>query len=101
MFYANKNLRELENKVNIERGNLRDGLKANKPSLNIKNSNFVIFQSRQKSLPFIPCIGVLDYEINSHKPLEMKENVKYLGVYIDADLSWKHRIESKYYPDKK
>ena len=47
MLYANKNLRELENKVNIERGNLCDWLKANKPSLNIKNSNFVIFQSRQ------------------------------------------------------
>ena len=46
MLYANKNLRELENKVNIERGNLRDWLKANEPSLNIKKSNFVIFQSR-------------------------------------------------------
>ena len=101
MLYANKNFRELENKVNIERGNLCDWLKANKLSLNIKNSNFVIFQSRQKSLPLIPCIGVLDYETNSHKPLEMKEYVKYLGVYIDADLSWKHRIENKYYPEKK
>ena len=39
--------------------------------------------------------------MNSHKPLEMKEYVKYLGVYIDADLSWKYRIENKYYPDKK
>ena len=39
--------------------------------------------------------------MNSHKPLEMKEYVKYLGVYIDADLSWKHRIENKYCPDKK
>ena len=39
--------------------------------------------------------------MNSHKPVEMKEYIKYLGVYIDADLSWKHRIENKYYPDKK
>ena len=31
--------------------------------------------------------------MNSHKPLEMKEYVKYLGVYIEADLSWKHHIE--------
>ena len=84
MLYANKNLRELENKVNIERGNLCDW-----------------FWLASKSLPFIPCIGVLDYEMNSHKPVEMKEYVKYLGVYIDADLSWKHRIENKYYPDKK
>ena len=34
------------------------------------------------------------HDMNSHKPLEMKRQcVKYLGVYIDADLSWKHQIE--------
>ena len=47
----------------------------------------------QKSLPFVRCISVLDYEMNSYKPLEMKAYVKYLGVYIDADLSWKHYID--------
>ena len=31
--------------------------------------------------------------MNSHQPLEIKEYVKYLGVYIDADFSWKHHIE--------
>ena len=30
----------------------------------------------------------------------MKEYVKYLGVYIDADLSWKHDIEHIQYPEK-
>ena len=93
MLYANKNLRELENKVNTELGNLWNWLKANKISLKIKKSNFVIFFPGQKSSPFIPRISVLDYEINSHKPLEKKEHVKYLGVCIDADPSWKHHIE--------
>ena len=83
-------------------GNLCDWLKANKLSLEIKKPNFVIFQPRQKSLPFIPPNGVLDYEMNSHKPFKMKEYVKYLGVYIDADLSWKHHIviEHIQYPEK-
>ena len=77
MLYANKNLRELENKINTELGNLCDWLKANKLSLNIKKSNF---RPRQKSLPFIPRITVLDNGTNSLKRLEMKESVKYLGV---------------------
>ena len=90
---ANDCLCELEIKINTELGNLCDWRKANKLSLNIKKSNFVIFRPRQKSLPFIPRITVHDNETNSHKLLEMKEYVKYLGVYIDADLSWKHHIE--------
>ena len=94
VLYANKNLRELENKVNTELRNLCDWHKANKLSLSIKKSNFVIFRPRQKSLLFFPRISVFDYEMNSHKPLEMKEYVnKYLRDYIDADLSWKHYIE--------
>ena len=61
----------------------------------MKKLNFVIFRPRQKSLPFFSHISVLDYEMNSHKPLEMKEYVKYLGVYIDADLFW-NTISSTY-----
>ena len=38
-------------------------------------------------------IIVLDNETDTHKHLEMKECVKYLEVYVDADLSWKHHIE--------
>ena len=30
----------------------------------------------------------------------MKEYVKYLRVYIDGDLSWKHHIEHIRYPEK-
>ena len=96
MLYANKNLRELKNKkVNTELGNLCDWPSANKLSLTTitYKSNIVIFRPRQKSLPFIPRISVLDYEMNSHKPLKMKEYFKHLGVYIDADLSCKHHIE--------
>ena len=42
---------------------------------------------------FIPRISVLDYEMNSTKPLDKKQYVKYLAAYIEADLSWNHHIE--------
>ena len=51
---ANNNLKELESLVNRELGNVNKWLKANKLSLNIKKSNFVIFRPRQKNFPFIP-----------------------------------------------
>ena len=50
LLYADKNLRELENKVNTELSKIYDWLVANKLSLNIKKSNFVIFRPRQKFL---------------------------------------------------
>ena len=41
--YADKNLMELENKVNAELSKIYGWLIANKLSLNVKKANFVIF----------------------------------------------------------
>ena len=45
-------------------------------------------------MPFIPRIRILDSGANTFANLEMKEYVKYLGLMIDSNLSWKYRIES-------
>ena len=91
---ANNNLKELETLVNRELGNVNEWLKANKLSLNIKKSNFVIFLPRQKNMPFIPRIRIFDSVTNTYANLEMKDYVKYLGLMIDSNLSWKYHIES-------
>ena len=91
---ANNNLKDLETLVNRELGNVNEWLKANKLSLNIKKSNFVIFRPRQKNMPFIPRIRILDSVTNTYANLEMKDYVKYLGLMIDSNLSWKYHIES-------
>ena len=91
---SNNNLKELECLVNRELGNVSEWLKANKLSLNIKKLNFVIFRPRQKNMPFTPRIRILDSVTNTYANLEMKDYVKYLGLMIDSNLSWKYHIES-------
>ena len=50
LLYADKNLKSLESTVNAEIFRVYNWLIANKLSLNIKKSNFVIFRPRQKKL---------------------------------------------------
>ena len=45
-------------------------------------------------MPFIPRIRILDSMTNTYTNLEMKDYVKYLGLLIDSNLSWKYHIES-------
>ena len=91
---ANNNLKELESLANRKLGNVNEWLNANKLSLNMKKPNFVIFRPRQKNMPFIPRIRILDSVTNAYASLEMKDYVKYLGSMIASNLSWKYHIES-------
>ena len=45
-------------------------------------------------MPFIPRIRILDFVTNIYANLEMKDYLKYLGLMIDSNLSWKCHIES-------
>ena len=49
LLYADENLKSLESTVNTQIFRVYNWLIANKLSLNIKKSNFVIFKPRQKS----------------------------------------------------
>ena len=94
LLYADKNLKSLEQTVNTELYNLYDWLTTNKLTLNIKKSNFVIFRPRQKTINYRPKISIFDSETNSNVNLECKNYIKYLGVFIDENLSWKNHIDS-------
>ena len=52
VLYADKNLKDLKTIVHIELRNLCNWLTANKLTLNIKISNFVIFHPHQKRLAY-------------------------------------------------
>ena len=93
LLYADKNLKSLESTVNAEIFRVYNWLIANKLSLNIKKSNFVIFRPRQKKLNHQVNLKVFDHHNNSYISLERKNYVKYLlGLLIDENLSWKYHI---------
>ena len=83
----------LESTVNQELCKLFDWLTANKLTLNIKKTNFVIFRPAQRKLTYHPKIMIFDNDQNKNVALECKEFVRYLGIIIDNNLSWKHHID--------
>ena len=92
VLYSHENLKTLELIVNIELNNLFNWLTANKLALNRKQSNFVIFRLYQKRLNYLLQVNIFDNEENKNITLEHKNCIKYLGLLIDENLSWKNHI---------
>ena len=82
----NKNFKALENEVNTELAKVSDWLVANKLTLNIKKSKFMIFSNKKKDR------HELSVKINN-KPLEKCSYYKYLGIIIDEKLNWGKHVE--------
>ena len=77
-------IKELNKLVNADLKHLLNWLNANKISLNVKKTEMIIFKSNQKKLE-----GDLKIKLCG-KRLYPTESVKYLGVKIDANLTWQH-----------
>ena len=73
----------LMNLINSEILNLSNWFKANKLSLNIQKSNYVIFKTRQQKRDEF----ILNIEMNGFKMNQVKE-VNFLGVILNETLSW-------------
>ena len=95
ILYADKNLKAMEQTVNAELNNVYDWLTTNRLTLNTKISHFLIFRPCQKKKMHFPQqISILDCETNERVCLEQKSYIKYLGVLIDQNLSWKNHVNS-------
>ena len=68
-------------------------LVVNKLTLNIEKTNYIIFRPRQKTIPFHPNIKIINNNSNTTRPLEMNNNIGYVGMLIDSNLSWKFHID--------
>ena len=88
LFFAHENLKHLEELVNVHLDNIHIWLCANKLSLSIKKTNYVIFHPPQKKLVYNPNLFL-------NKVVLMQEKyVKYLGIYIDSHLNGKTHVHN-------
>ena len=79
----------LESQINSDLKYIDRWLKANKLSLNVAKTEFMVISSRQKLQP------LTDYIMNIHidgVPINQTNQSKSLGLIIDENLSWKAHI---------
>ena len=85
-FCTGKDLNILHETVNNEMVAIVDWLAANKMSLNIDKTHYMVFTSKRKKIENKPCITI------SGTSISKVANTKFLGVFIDDKLDWKCHI---------
>ena len=88
IFYSHKDPNFLNTIVNTELDKLSSWFQANRLSINVKKSNFVIFKSAQnrQNLDF-------SFFIDNNQ-IDRVEEVVFLGVILDQNLNWKSHIHN-------
>ena len=87
VFYSHKSLDNLMDLVNSELAAVADWFRANRLSLNLTKTNFIIFRSHRKPIPN------QNFNISiDNKPILQVKSTKFLGVYVDEHLTWKEHI---------
>ena len=88
ILHINKSPKQLAKHINIDLKLLCNWLNANKISLNKGKTEYIIFKGSQKPLNYDIRIS-----INGTR-LYPSSQIKYLGVILDSDLSWKSQINN-------
>ena len=86
LFISGHDIETLCNKINEDLEKIQEWLCANKLSLNIMKTHYMVFTSRNK------CVSDIDIKINNVS-IERVYVTKFLGILIDSQLNWKHHIE--------
>ena len=86
IFYTGHDMYELQTLISNELDNFHHWFSSNKLSLNIEKTNYVVFSNR-RNVNHDNC----HISMNSNY-LQKADHVKFLGVYIDSNLSWNNHI---------
>ena len=89
LFLSHTNIKELFNLMNIELEKFNEWFKSNKLSINADKTKFILFHKSRQSMNL--SLKLPDLKINNVL-IEQKEYLKFLGVIIDQNLSWKQHI---------
>lgn len=87
-FLSHKSYDELFRILNQELELVSDWFKANKLSLNLTKTNYIVFCSHRKSIP--PQKGNVQID---NIDIPQVKSVKFLGVYVDQHITWNDHIE--------
>ena len=88
-FYSHKSLKQIQTTLNNALNKICSWLKANKLTLNVEKSNLIQF-SFGKNTKNKENINIT---INNEE-LEQKDYAKYLGLFVDKNLSWRKQTEN-------
>ncbi len=86
IYLEDGNLTHLVKTVNKELKFVMKWLNANKLSLNIEKTNFILFHSMSIKVP-----SDINIKIGK-KPINRVKFIKFLGVLLDENISWKHHL---------
>ena len=89
LFYAEENIKTLFDTVNIELQKINQWFISNKLSLNMTKTKCSFFHkpSKKDNIPLVlPKLSICNNEI------KRSESIKFLGVFLDENLTWKDHI---------
>ena len=86
LFFSRKDLETLYKTMNQELKQVSLWSNANKLSLNVNKTQFMIFKTTKRKLSYKANVIIND------QPINQVNYTKFLGLYIDEELTWKYHI---------
>ena len=88
LYASHSDLNYLVNLINEEIKHVHNWIQANKLTLNVKKTHYMIFARCRKNIPSISNIKIGDEVLNK------VDKTTFLGVTLDSNLNWKSHVQS-------